>query len=106
MKRIWFKSSSVRWIEEGKKTTTFRTNRKEGLYEVVRGSWFNPIPVGLTVQLTPTKKISFSEVIEKYYATEGDFKSPSEFIVWLKEQKLFDKYNDMDGWLHNIKIRS
>lgn len=102
-KRIWFKPDCVRWIREGKKTTTFRKTKHEGIYQVVRGSWFKAEPVGLRVRLTLIVEMPFEQVISLHYGTEGDFETPLEFADWLSMVGL--KYRtEQLGWLHNIEV--
>lgn len=98
-KRIWFKPDCVRWINEKKKSTTFRSRRHEGIYDVVRGSWFKPEKVGLTLRLTPIAHVSSSTVIKEHFASEGPFRTSDEFIEWLKRVRLYDKFPEF-GWLH------
>ncbi len=102
-KRIWFKPDCVRWIREGKKTTTFRKRRHEGVYEVVRGSWFKAKPIGLRVRLTPLCQAYLGNVLDLRFDTEGDFGNTDEFIDWLVEIGLTNKVPDF-GWLHKVEI--
>lgn len=102
MKRIWIKPDGREWIRKRIQKTTFRKNMKEeGIYEVVEGSIYNPKSVGMWVKLTPLKYCSLEEVISNHYSTEGDFKSPEDFVAWLKANKL--KLPD-EGYLHGITM--
>lgn len=103
MRRIWFKPDCVRWIVEGKKTTIFRTKRHDGIYQIVKGSWFSPVSLGITLKLTPIAQVSLGELLRDYYATEGDFSKPTDLMDWLKQMKLFNKLPDR-GWLHRIEV--
>lgn len=102
MKRLWIKPEGRIWIREGKKITTFRKNRHWGLYEVVEGSWYKAVSVGMVVKLTPLYRISKKELIQDYYSSEGDFKNPDEFLEWLNTNNL--DLPDL-GWLHKIKLK-
>jgi hypothetical protein len=100
MKRIWFKPDCRRWIIEGKKTRTFRKGRKFGLYEVVEGSWYKPKPTGLKVMLKPLFYTHRDTVMNREFDKEGDFKTPEEFMKWLKNNRLnLPEW----GWLHEIE---
>ena len=101
--RIWFKPDCVRWIEEGKKTTTFRRRKHEGIYEVMKGSWFLARGVGLKVRLIPIAALAFGEVIANHFESEGDFEDSNEFAMWLKRVGLAKKL-PLVGWLHRIEI--
>ncbi|RLJ02731.1 MAG: hypothetical protein DRP11_02685 [Candidatus Aenigmatarchaeota archaeon] len=100
MKRIWFKPDCVEWIREGRKTTTFRKNKKEGIYQVVKGSWFKPERVGLVIKLIPIGQTDAKTVIERHFHEEG-FNSPWHFERWLRENNL-----DLPevGFLHKIEV--
>jgi len=86
---------------EGKKTTTFRKGRKEGVYEVIEGSWYRPRPTGMKVRLTPIQSMGIDELISSYYRTEGDFNTPEDFKGWLKRKKL--TLPEL-GWLHRLEL--
>lgn len=103
MKGIRFKQDCRTWIALGKKTTTFRKTRRNGLYELIEGSWYKPKPLGIYFEMKPLAKITKEELIEKWYSTEGDFDSPEEFIEWLKQNKLYKKLPE-EGWLNLVKI--
>lgn len=100
MKRVWIKPDGRKWIREGKKTTTFRKNRHQGTYEIVEGSWYKAVSVGMILKLSPLCRISKTELINDHFLSEGDFKTPKDFSNWLKVNKL----NLPDfGWLHRIE---
>ena len=103
-KRIWFKPDCVEWIVKGIKTTTFRRRRHEGIYEVVRGSWFKPEPVGLTLKLTPIKQMDFLDCINAHFETEGDFDCQADFEAWLNKVGLDYQKDERLGWLHKIEV--
>jgi len=86
---------------EGKKTTTFRGKRKEGVYEIVEGSWYRPKPTGMKVRLTALQRISRAELISSHYKTEGDFSKSQDFERWLKREKL--RLPEF-GWLHRVEL--
>ncbi|KXB01094.1 hypothetical protein AKJ44_02950 [candidate division MSBL1 archaeon SCGC-AAA261F17] len=100
-KRIWFKPDCIKWIREGIKTTTFRNTKRNGVYDVAKGSWFNATPIGLRLKLTPTNLMSGENVINKHYEIEGQFKSPQEFRGWLEKVGL---ELPTAGWLNEIKV--
>jgi len=100
MKMIRFKPDCRDWIKRGIKTTTFRRTRKQGVYEIVEGSWYHPRRLGMYVRLTPITKMNTNTVIFFHYTTEGDFKSPEEFLEWLKKNKL--ELPEL-GWLHHVE---
>ena len=102
MKRIWFKPDCVEWIKQGKKTTTWRTRKHEGEYEVVKGSWFNNKPIGLKLRLTPIVDMSFGKLLTNY-ETEGDFANKEVFFDWLVNNGLSCD-NQKKGWLHKIEV--
>lgn len=104
-KRIWMKPDCVTWILQGKKTTTFRAKRCEGIHDVVRGSWYEAEKVGLTLRLTPFIYTSNIIVITRHFDTEGPFVTPDEFIDWLKCVNLYDKFPKF-GWLHKVSYVS
>jgi len=97
---IWFKPFMVEQLRGGRKWTTFRTRRHEGTYQVVRGSWFKPVEVGLVVELTPMFQTTANEVIFSYYLSEG-FTDPQSFLAWVRREKLT---LGVSGWLHRVKI--
>ena len=108
-KRIWFKPDCVKWILEGKKTTTFRSRRHEGLYEIDIGSRFKPKPTegpnavgsGIRLRLTPIQTTTASDCITEHYKTEGSFNDSYAFQYWLNKNKLnLPNF----GWLHKIEI--
>lgn len=101
MKRIWFKPRMVKALIERRKKTTFRSRKHEGLYEVVRGSWYDSIPVGIVIKLTPLRAVTKEEVIEKYYRQEA-FDSPEDFREFIKTEKL--KMPEV-GILHGIEVK-
>lgn len=103
MKRIWFKPDCVRWIREGKKTTTFRKTRHEGTYKVVKGPRFKAVPIGLNIKLTPIDEMAFSVVVNSYFITEGNFKSSNEFVDWLDYVGILYHHEQL-GWLHQIEV--
>jgi hypothetical protein len=101
MKRIWFKEDCRRWLLEGKKTTTFRKREHKGEYMVVQGNWYRPKPTGIKVELLPLCRVHKKNLILFWFFSEGDFKTPEEFCVWLKRNKLeLPTY----GWVHEIKV--
>lgn len=102
MRPIWFNPDCVRWIREGKKTTTFERQRKEGIYEVVGGSQHGSKPTGLRVRLVPIDLYLRDSVIKFHFSTEGDFKNADDFLGWLKKVGLLKKMPIM-GWLHRIE---
>ncbi len=106
-KRIWFKPDCIKWIREGKKTTTFRRGRHEGIYEIVQGSRFKAKGLGIFLKLSvafcdgnawPLRR---ENVIRFSYDTEGDFHSPQDFESWLKQNKL--ELPEI-GYLHSIEL--
>jgi len=101
MKRIWFKEDCIKWIAEGKKTTTFRKTKHEGEYVVVHGSRYKPKRTGLKIILKPLYYIDRDTVIGREYDKEGDFKTPEEFRQWLKKNNL---NLPACGWLHKIEV--
>lgn len=100
-KRIWFKPDMIKWILEGKKTTTFRSRRHEGLYEIDLGSRFKPKPSGIRLRLTPMSTWEREQVISYCFDTEGDFNTDFAFAEWLEINKL--ELPDC-GWLHKIEV--
>jgi len=101
-RRIWFKKDCVQWILEGKKTTTFRSRRHVGEYEIVEGSRFKAKGLGIFLKLTPQNLPMHSvDVIDFHYKTEGNFVTDKELVTWLKKNKL-----ELPEWgyLHDIKI--
>jgi len=102
MKRIWFKPDCVKWILEGKKTTTFRSKKHEGEYEIVKGSRFKAEGLGIFLKLTPEKlPIKDENAVAIHFRTEGDFKSPGDFMEWLITNKLqLPEW----GYLHKIDV--
>jgi len=104
-KRIRFKDDCIKWILEGKKTTTFRATRRNGLYEIVKGGWFHPEGTGIFIQMEPIEYISKVQLIMQHYHTEGDFSSPEEFMSWLKSVGLYDHLPPA-GWLNKIELES
>ena len=101
-KRIWFKPDCVKWIVEGKKTTTFRSRRHEGLYEIDLGSRFKPKPSGIRLRLTPIEETDVFDLVAENYATEGNFNGPQDFQAWLDKVGLTGKMGL--GWLHKIEV--
>jgi hypothetical protein len=101
MKRIWFKPDCIKWIREGKKTSTFRKTKHEGEYKVVQGSRYNSKPIGLVVKLIPLLYWHRNTVVTILYGREGDFKTTDEFRSWLERNKL--KLPEW-GWVHEIKV--
>jgi len=98
---IRFKPDCREWIKKGIKTTTFRRNKKQGVYEIVEGSWYHPKRLGIFIRLIPLfPKMTSVDVIRRHFMTEGDFKSPEEFLEWLKKNKL---ELPEEGWLHHIE---
>jgi len=104
MRRIWFKPDCIKWIRDGKKTTTFRLKRYEGDYEIVEGSRFKPESSGLIIKLTPIMENQFKSVVWDDYSTEGPFIDPEEFGHWLQKNGLWRKYFNTVGWLHEIEV--
>ena len=102
MKAIRFKPDCREWIRKGVKTTTFRRTKKQGLYEIVEGSWFHPKRLGVYVKLTPIKRMTKREVLLHHYETEGDFKNTEQFMEWLQKNGLWEKLPE-EGWLHLIE---
>jgi hypothetical protein len=101
IKRIWFKKDCVKWILEGKKTTTFRSRRHEGEYEIVEGSRFKAKGLGIFLKLTLLSQTNAYDIIHYLYMTEGKFDSSQEFEEWLKKNKLeLPEY----GYLHKIEV--
>lgn len=99
---IRFKPDGVKWILEGKKTTTFRKNQQKGMFEIVQGSWFKPIHTGIMLRLNPIYLASSVNVVLNHYKTEGNFKSSNAFKEWLHINKL--TLPDV-GWLHRIEVQ-
>jgi len=99
MRVIRFKPLMLKRILDGQKITTFRKRRLEGFYEVVKGSRFKPVKLGIQVKLVWLAEVTRDEVINEFYKQEG-FNSPQEFKEWLKQEKL-----DLPerGWLHQIE---
>ena len=105
MRRIWFKPDCIKWIRDGKKTTTFRLKKHDGVYEIVKGSWFKPEKLGIRVKLTPLCHATLADVIDFRFDTEGDFHNSDEFLDWLKDVGLWKKYPHLaSGWLHKIEV--
>lgn len=112
-KRIWFKPDCVEWIRKGLKTTTWRTQRHEGEYDIVKGSWFRAEKIGLQIRLTPLKQISMYKLIS-HYRTEGPFMCGNKFERWLEDNKLLVREDSRKrpsdikkkGWLHKIEVLS
>jgi len=102
MRGIRFKPDMIKWIQEGIKTTTFRKTRRNGEYEIVKGSWFKPIGLGIYVECHSLMKITRDMLINHYYMKEGDFSSPTSFIYWLKQNKLLKKL-PLRGWLNSVE---
>lgn len=92
-------------VKSGRKTVTSRPSRHEGLYEVGRGSWFNPERFGICVELTPVveHKLPVSQIAVKYYREEG-FDSPYGYLKKLKE--IYPKGVPTEMWLHHVKVVS
>lgn len=102
MKMIRFKPECREWIRRGIKTTTFRRARKQGIYEVVEGSWFHPKRLGMFVKLSPIRRMTKTEVLLYHFQTEGDFQSSEQFMEWLVKTRLWEKLPN-EGWLHRIE---
>jgi len=102
MKMIRFKPDCREWIKKRIKTTTFRRTKKQGIYEIVEGSWYHPKHLGVYVKLTPIKRMTKTEVLLHHYETEGDFKSTRRFVEWLQKVGLWEKFPD-EGWLMKIE---
>ena len=102
MKGIRFKPDMIKWIQEGIKVTTFRRTRRDGLYQIVKGSWFKPVGLGIYVECKPLFKVTKYMLINHYYMKEGDFKTPGEFITWLRENNLLEKL-PYKGWLNSVE---
>ena len=100
MRMIRFKRDCLDWIKQGIKTTTYRKNKKHGIYELVEGSRFHPKRLGIYILLIPIEKTTVTDVILNHYGSEGDFKSPREFREWLKKNRL---ELPETGWLHRIE---
>jgi len=103
MKGIRFKPDMIKWIQEGIKSTTFRRTRRDGLYQIVKGSWYKPVGLGIFVYCKPLSRITRPELILKWYSTEGDFKTPEEFVEWLQKNKLYKKLPEK-GWLNKVDL--
>ena len=89
------------WIKRGLKTTTFRKTKRNGIYEIVEGPWYNPKRTGLLIKCTPYLFTCKDHVIHLYYDAEGDFKSSEEFLEWLKQNNLT---LPEEGWLNKIEF--
>ena len=103
MKGIRFKPEMIQWIQEGKKSTTFRKTRRTGFYQIVKGSWFKPESLGILIHCYPLTRIPKEFLIKACYDFEGDFNSPEEFIEWLKKNKLYKKLPEK-GWLNLVRF--
>jgi len=101
MRRIWFKKDCVKWIREGKKTTTFRSLKKEGIYGVVQGSYYRSEFIGLDLVLTVIKPALEHTVIHEHFSTEGDFRTVDDFKEWLHTNKLV---LPQFGYLHDVFV--
>ncbi len=101
MRRIWFKKDCVKWMLDGKKTTTFRSRKHVGEYEIDFGSRYKPKPSGIVLKLIPLVYATSECCINFDYKTEGCFSSIGEFRVWLDRNKL--SLPDV-GWLHSIEV--
>lgn len=99
MKRMWFRPDCVKWILEGKKTTTFRKRQHSGEYEIVEGSWFKPRRLGIFLKLTPQELPTQSFNIP--FDREGDFETREDFYAWLEKNKL---ELPSVGYLHKIEV--
>ena len=100
MRRIWFKPLMVERLRAGKKTTTFRKNKHDGMYAVVKGIWFNAIPIGLVVKLSPIGEMDGETVLSQHYKSEG-FDTQDEAREWVKKENLA---LPKTGWLHTVEI--
>jgi len=56
MKMIRFKPDCREWIKQGIKTTTFRRTKKQGIYEIVEGSWYHPKRLGRRIYRVAQKE--------------------------------------------------
>lgn len=100
MRTIRFKKDCIEWIKTGRKTTTYRKNKKEGIYEIVRGSYYHCEHLGIVVRLTPIAPINKEELISYYWQKEGDFETRWDFLAWLGEEKV--TLPDF-GWLMKVE---
>jgi len=101
MKHIRFKPDCREWIKRGVKTTTFRKTKRNGIYEIVEGSWYHPRRLGIFIKCTPIKHTTSEDVVFNHYMTEGDFKDPIEFLAWLRRNNL--ELPD-EGWLNRVEF--
>jgi len=107
LKGIRFKPDAILWILKGKKSTTFRFRRYNGIYTIVYGSWFDPKSLGIEVRLTPIKRIKARDVIEHHWRTEGDFNFKEDFVAWLMAKGMYERFDtDKLGWLHKVELVS
>jgi len=98
---IRFHPDSIRWIREGKKTTTYSRHRKEGTYEIVNGPLLSPKRLGIFIEITPYKKCSFREVKADNFGTEGPFNNSEEFDFWCTQSGL--SRIPARGWIHGLE---
>ena len=102
MRGIRFKNDCIKWIREGIKKTTYRKTRRNGEYEIVKGSWFKPERLGMFVRCKPILEINSIVLVSWFWWLEGDFKSTHEFQEWLIKNKLFKKL-PIVGWLNSVE---
>jgi len=102
-KRIWFKSDCIDWIRSGKKTTTWRSQKHNGEYIIVKGSRFKAVPIKpkLIIKLTPFTELNEADILA-FWNTEGGFENEDEFDNWLTVNHLCN--NAKNGWLHKIEV--
>jgi len=102
MRGIRFKPDMIQWIIEGKKSTTFRKTRRKGLYEIVKGSWYKPVGLGIIVRCYPCGILSKELLVNSLYNYEGPFETPGEFKEWLIKNKFYNKLPN-NGWINLVK---
>ena len=91
----------VRWIQDGRKTTTYSRHRKEGTYEVVDGPLLTPKRLGIFIEMTPHKKCSLKEVQAGNFGTEGPFLNSEEFASWYAQSGVGKM--PARGWIHGVE---
>jgi len=106
MKVIRFKLDCQTWMRQGKKTTTFRKNKKNGVHEIIEGDWYHPKHLGMFVKLTPLFQCPYTFVLYNHYRTEGDFESADQFEEWLRKVGLWKTFASLStppGWLMQVE---
>jgi len=99
---IRFSLGLFKAIEEGRKTTTWRPKPKRGIFELaLGGSWYKPNRTGILLELEPVAEVSFDDLCEYHYASEG-FASPEALRDYLRE--VYPRGVPASGWLHKVRV--